>query len=127
MQADLEKVDYVNLLRESCLVVFMSLVQSFREPPEQRALLQLYLPKMTQLIQSIAMGDAAAHDENLLVSAISLVGDLITAFGTDSIPLMDSEPVATIVNRLRRSRQTKCKTALNWVSREMQRVRRQVV
>uniref|UniRef100_A0A1I7S7A1 Importin N-terminal domain-containing protein n=1 Tax=Bursaphelenchus xylophilus TaxID=6326 RepID=A0A1I7S7A1_BURXY len=121
---DIDQADYVTLLRESCLVVYMSMIQSFRETDEHKAVLQQYLPRITQLLNSIASSQPPAP-ESLLVSAISLVGDLVNTFGVLSIPLMDSESVVAIVQRLRRSKQNKCKTALTWVSREMQRVRRQ--
>ncbi|CAD5206634.1 unnamed protein product [Bursaphelenchus okinawaensis] len=121
---DIDQADYITLLRESCIVVYMSMVQSFRDSEEHKLVLQQYLPRISQLLSSIASSQPPAP-ESLLVMAISLVGDLINAFGVLSIPLMDSESVTVIVQRLRRSKQNKCKTALTWVSREMQRVRRQ--
>lgn len=100
------------------------MVTSFRENDQQRTILQQYLPRMNQLLNSIAYSDPPAP-ENLLVSAISLVGDLLSVFGVLALPLMEQEGVNMIMARLRRSKQNKCKTAVSWVSREMQRVRRQ--
>lgn len=120
---DYDQFEYVNFLRESCIVVFTALAQTFTETDEHRRVLQAYFPAMDQLIRVIANSQPPASD-SLLAAAISLVGDLINAFGAQIIPFTESEPVNSIIARLRRSRNSKAKTAVNWVSREIQRVRR---
>lgn len=102
------------------MVVFTAISQSFAENEEHCRVIEMYFPTMDQLIKSIASSQPPATD-SLLASAISLVGDLISAFGPRIAPFVESESVNSIIARLRRSRHTKAKTAVNWVARLMRK------
>lgn len=110
-------------MRDSCVIVFTAIAQSFSEA-ENRRVIEGYFPYIQKLIIAIAASQPPASDP-LLASTISLVGDLITVFGVQMTAFVDSEPITNIMARLRRSRHNKAKTAVNWVSREIARVRRQ--
>lgn len=103
-------------MRDSCIVVFTALAQAFNENLEHRRVVELYFPYMDNLIKVIASNQPPASD-SLLAGAISLVGDLITAFGVQIAPFMESESVNSIISRLRRSRSNKAKVAVNWVQK----------
>ncbi|KAI6178497.1 Importin N-terminal domain-containing protein [Aphelenchoides besseyi] len=120
---DFDKQEYISNLRESCICVFTSIAQAFNASPEHKALMQAYLPHMVALIQVIATSQPPAS-EHLLSTTIALIGDLLVAYNVEFLPIVDSEPITNMMQRLRRSRQNKAKAALNWVSREVQRVRR---
>jgi len=121
---DYDMTEYVGFLKDSCLVVFTAIAQSFTEG-ENRRVLETYFPFIEQLINSIASSQPAT--DSLLSSALGLVGDLIAAFGNQILPFVESEAVVTITTRLRRSRSTKAKTITTWIAKEIQRLRRTAV
>ncbi|KAI6182664.1 Importin N-terminal domain-containing protein [Aphelenchoides bicaudatus] len=120
---DYDQVEYINTLRESCIVVFTAIAQSFSEDQEQRRVIENYFPVIEQLVKSIASSQPPAAD-SLLASTISLIGDLIVAFGAAIAPFVESDYVNSIIARLRRSKHSKAKTAMRWVMLEMERMRR---
>lgn len=108
-------MEYVNSLRESCVIVFTAIVQTFGSGPEERRVVEAYFPIIEQLVKSIAISQPPATD-SLLASALSLIGDLIVAFGASIAPFVETEHVGSIINRLRRSKLSKAKISLRWVT-----------
>lgn len=108
-------MEYVNSLRESCVIVFTAIVQTFGSGPEERRVVEAYFPIIEQLVKSIAVSQPPATD-SLLASALSLIGDLIVAFGASIAPFVETEHVGSIINRLRRSKLSKAKISLRWVT-----------
>jgi hypothetical protein len=108
----------VNSLRESCIIVFTAIVQSFNTDPEQRRVIEVYFPMIEQLVKSIAASQPPATD-SLLASTLGLVGDLVVTFGANIVSFAESEHVGSIISRLRRSKQSKARTSIRYITQEI--------
>jgi importin subunit beta-1 len=121
---DYDQVEYVELLRESCLSGYVGIVQALRGGPEELRSVQPYVPSMIRLVSLVAVSSPAASD-SLCAVACGLVGDLVNSFGTAILPFIDVDPVGQMLQRCRRSKHNKAKTLASWATREITRVKRQ--
>jgi importin subunit beta-1 len=124
---DYDQLEYVESLRESCCYAFSGIVQALNGSPELLQLIQRYIQPMLQLIVQISNSQPPTSSENLYSSACALAGDLLHSFGVEFLPVVETVEfgINTLVTKCRRSRTNKAKSIATWVTREIQRVKRQ--
>ncbi|KAH7727518.1 importin subunit beta-1 [Aphelenchoides avenae] len=122
---DYDQVEYVELLRESCLSGYVGIVQALRGSTEELMIIQPYVASMIRLISLVAVSNPPSSD-SLCAVACGLVGDLVNAYGAPILQVIDVDPIAQLLHRCRRSKHNKAKTLSTWATREIARVKRQV-
>lgn len=118
-------MEYVELLRESCLSGYVGIVQALRGSTEELMIIQPYVASMIRLISLVAVSNPPSSD-SLCAVACGLVGDLVNAYGAPILQVIDVDPIGQLLHRCRRSKHNKAKTLSTWATREIARVKRQV-
>ena len=126
--ADYDFIDYVNDVRENCLMGFTGIIQGLKGDQEgdslgqnENALLQHHLPTILNFILVIA-GDTDRPD-SLTCAAAGLIGDLISVFGQTVLPAMDHDLINSLLMKGRKSKTNKTRTLSTWAIKEIKRLK----
>lgn len=126
--ADYDVIDYVNEIRENCMIGFTGIIQGLKGEKEgdalgqaENALLQHHLPAIITFIHTVA-GDADRPD-SLTCATAGLIGDLISVFGQTLLPHLDNDLVNTLLSKGRRSKTNKTRTLSTWAIKEIKRLK----
>lgn len=129
-KSDYDLIDYLNELREGCLEAYTGIIQGLKGDsdgvtPEiiqaQFPTIGASVPHMISFIEIIAIDED--HSDSNVASCCGLIGDLCTTFGGSMLPLVDKEPITTLLTQGRRSKANKCKTLATWATKEIRKLR----
>lgn len=123
-RSDYDLIDYLNELREGVLEAYTGIVQGLRgdgSNPSPASLVEPHVPFIIQFITSIAQ-DREHSDGNIAASA-GLLGDLVTIFGVNLLPMVETEPLTDLLTKGRRSRTSKTKTLATWATKEIRKLK----
>ncbi|KAH3770842.1 importin subunit beta-1-like isoform X1 [Dreissena polymorpha] len=124
-KTDYDMIDYLNELREGCLEAYTGIVQGLKgdndHPNQDLALLQPHVGHMISFIEHIAVDED--HSDSNISACCGLIGDLCTTFGNVLLPLVDKEPVTSLLTKGRRSKANKCKTLATWATKEIRKMK----
>ncbi|XP_054155376.1 importin subunit beta-1-like [Oppia nitens] len=122
---DFELVDYVNELRENCLEAYTGIVQGLKGDAEvPNPEVQLILPHVPYMAQFVTLVASDAEITDTLISSCSgLIGDLCVAFGNVMIQLVDNEHIQIMLNRGKKSKNTKARTLTIWAIKEIKKLK----
>ncbi|XP_012254098.1 importin subunit beta-1 isoform X2 [Athalia rosae] len=124
-RTDYDLIDYLNELREGVIEAYTGIVQGLKGdgtlPSPDITLVEPHVPFMIQFITSIAQ-DREHSDGNIAASA-GLLGDLVTVFGVDLLPMVETEPLTELLTKGRRSRTGKTKTLATWATKEIRKLK----
>lgn len=121
---DYEMVEYLNELRESCLDAYTAIVQGLKgstdSPNEEVKLLKRYVPHIVKFVVDVA--NDQEKSDNVVASAAGLIGDLCV-FQHEILPLVEVEPIGTLLLQGRRSKTQKTKTLSTWATKEIKKIK----
>ncbi|XP_046482449.1 importin subunit beta-1 isoform X1 [Neodiprion pinetum] len=123
-RSDYDLIDYLNELREGVLEAYMGIVQGLRGDgtlPSPVSLVEPHVPFIIQFITSIAQD--REHSDSNIAAAAGLLGDLVTVFGVNLLPMVETEPITDLLTKGRRSRTNKTKTLATWATKEIRRLK----
>nr|CAD7587406.1 unnamed protein product [Timema genevievae] len=124
-RSDFDMIDYLNELREGVLEAYTGIIQGLKGdgtmPNPDVLLLEAHVPFIVQFITQVAQ-DTEKSDGNIAISA-GLVGDLCTAFGAKTLPLLDTEPIIELLTLGRRSRVSRTKALATWATKEVRKLK----
>ncbi|XP_052813839.1 importin subunit beta-1-like isoform X2 [Mya arenaria] len=124
-KTDYDMIDYLNELREGCLEAYTGIVQGLKgdgdTPSQEVALLQNHVGHMISFIEHIALDED--HSDSNISASCGLIGDLCTTFGASILPLVDKEPITSLLTKGRRSKVSKCKTLSTWATKEIRKLK----
>lgn len=122
---DYDLVDYINELYENCLQSYTGIVQGLKgdkeKPCDDVRLLIPHLRHMAGFIVRVA-SDPEITDP-LIAAAAGLIGDLISAFGVEALPLVENEAVVQLLLRGKRSKEGSTRTLCVWAIKETKKLR----
>ncbi|KAK7575826.1 hypothetical protein V9T40_012112 [Parthenolecanium corni] len=116
-RTDYDMIDYLNELRESILDAFTGIVQGL---PTENPIVNAHLQFMLEFIKTVGRDDDS--NDNTICSSVALIGDLCTVFGAKIVPFTDVEAINAILQRARRSRNTKTKSHATWAHKELRKL-----
>lgn len=125
---DPDMIDYLNLLRQSCVETFVGLIQGAKSPYPQEniARLDFIIPHMPFIVTFVEhIGAQPVSSEELIGSCCGLVGDIATGFGKDSIQILDTEGIRALLARGRNLKNASTKKYAVWAVRELTKLRNQ--
>lgn len=123
-QSDYDMIDYLNELREGCLDAYTGILQGLKGNNNGAVDLSIITPHLHPIL---AFLDLLSKDANLTDSVLSaacgLIGDLVSCFGTQLAPALDSESINTLVGKGRKSKTNRTKTLANWAYKEIRKAK----
>lgn len=121
-------IEYLNDLWENILEGYVGIVQAFKgddkDKPNQNVI-RLLQPHVNYINQFLLQVASRCDDlpDSVICRAAGLIGDLISAFGADMLPLCEHMHIQQLFNRGKKSRLNKTKTLVNFALKEMKRVK----
>lgn len=124
--SDYDMIDYLNDLRDSVLEAYTGIIQGLKgdgtTPPHALALIEPTVPFIIQFITTIAQD--REHSDSNVAAAAGLLGDLVTVFGVQLLPVIDTDVITDLLNEGRRSRANKTKNLATWATKEIRKLKR---
>ncbi|XP_043211672.1 importin subunit beta-1-like isoform X2 [Amphibalanus amphitrite] len=124
-RSDYEMVDYLNELRETCLDAYSGIIQGLKGDGQVASpdvlLLQPHVAYIIQFICVVASDQE--RSESSLGAAAGLLGDLLSAFGSAILPLVDNEAINELLTLGRRSKTARTKTLATWATKELRKMK----
>jgi len=124
---DRDMVDYLNLLRQSCIDTFVSIIQGAGEqaPGTNMGKLQYVVPHMGFIVNFIEhVGSQSFSTEDLIGSCCGLVGDIVTCFGKESLQLLDTDGIRSLLAKGKSSKKANTKKYALWASKQLSKLRK---
>ncbi|XGW20154.1 hypothetical protein V3C99_003743 [Haemonchus contortus] len=127
---DYDQVDYVDKLRENCIMAYTGILQGMRPngsdtDPEKKNQAKLslsrFVPAMVKMIAICCETQPVAPSDGLVASVAGLIGDLVVLYGSQITPELSNEKVKALLDRGRKSRTSKTKSVAIWARKEMQK------
>lgn len=127
---DFDSIMYVNELRESILEAYTGIVQGLKgdgeQPNPEVNLIKPHVQFIIQYILSVASDPSSNQNDNITAALAGLIGDLCSAFNTSMLPLVENEVILSLLNRGRRSKNSKTKTLSSWAFKEIKNLRQRI-
>ncbi|XP_035661965.1 importin subunit beta-1-like isoform X2 [Branchiostoma floridae] len=123
-KSDYDMIDYLNELREGCLEAYTGIVQGLKGDGNNItdiAMLQPHVAYIIKFIEHIAKDED--HSDSNVCCGSGLLGDLVTAFGNDIIPLVETQTIQDFLQEGRRSKTAKTKTLATWATKEIRKLK----
>ncbi|VDL92291.1 unnamed protein product [Schistocephalus solidus] len=133
---DLDMVDYLNSLWSSCLEAYTGIVQGLKgednrtsslpkshvhlEPSPQLQFVATHVPFILSFIQHA--GSDPICTEEIISSSCGLIGDLVSAFGSEILPIVDVEPIQNILTQGRRAKSGRTRNVAIWATKEIKKM-----
>ncbi|PIO62384.1 Importin-beta protein, partial [Teladorsagia circumcincta] len=127
---DYDQVDYVDKLRENCVMAYTGILQGMRPvgsdtDPEKKnqakISLSRFVPAMVKMIAICCETVPVSPSDGLVASVAGLIGDLVVLYGTQITPELSNDKVKALLDRGRKSRTSKTKSVAIWARKEMQK------
>ena len=81
------------------------------------------MPHMNNIL---AFLDILSKDQNISDSVLSatcgLIGDLVSCFGQQLLPIVENEAISNLLTRGKKSKNNRAKTLANWASKEIRKL-----
>ncbi|XP_019637100.1 PREDICTED: importin subunit beta-1-like isoform X3 [Branchiostoma belcheri] len=124
-KSDYDMIDYLNELREGCLEAYTGIVQGLKGDGNSIAAdvaeLQPHVAYIIKFIEHIAKDED--HSDSNVACGSGLLGDLVTAFGNEIIPLVETQTIQDFLQEGRRSKTNKTKTLATWATKEIRKLK----
>ncbi|CAF1129422.1 unnamed protein product, partial [Adineta ricciae] len=125
---DYDMIDYLNELREGCLLAYTGIIQGLRGSATSNMVALAELQLVTSQLQFIVQFlETVARDQNksdaVVSSAIGLIGDLVTTYGQAMLPFVEREALEKLLNDAKRSKHAKTKTLASWAMKEIRKLK----
>jgi len=133
-RSDYDMIEYLNDLREGCLESYTGIIQGLKGDsaatgppppntpiPQQLTLVQQHVPYIVQFITVVAQDDEKT--DAVIAAAAGLLGDLLTAFGSHMLSMVDVEPINDLLTQGRRSKSTKTKQLSQWATKQIRKMK----
>merc|ERR1719229_1855535 len=133
-RSDYDMIEYLNDLREGCLESYTGIIQGLKGEttstapppanapiPPQLTLVQQHVPYIVQFITIVAQDDEKT--DAVIAAAAGLIGDLLTAFGSHMLSMVDVEPINDLLTQGRRSKSTKTKQLSQWATKQIRKMK----
>lgn len=136
-RSDYDMIEYLNDLREGCLESYTGIIQGLKGEttaastagpppanapiPPQLTLVQQHVPYIVQFITVVAQDDEKT--DAVIAAAAGLIGDLLTAFGSHMLSMVDVEPINDLLTQGRRSKSTKTKQLSQWATKQIRKMK----
>lgn len=121
---DYDLIDYFNELREGCLDAYTGILQGLKGNNNTPVDLSIVAPHLNNIL---AFLDILAKDQNITDSVLSascgVVGDLVSCFGQQLLPIVENEAITNLLARGRKSKSPRAKQLANWASKEVRKLR----
>jgi importin subunit beta-1 len=121
---DFDLCDYFNELREGCLDAYTGILQGIKGNNNTTVDLSIITPHLNNIL---AFLDLLSKDVNISDSVLSascgLVGDLVSCFGVQLVPVIDNEAITNLVTKGKKSKNNRTKTLANWASKEIRKLK----
>ena len=124
---DEDMVNYLNLLRKNCIDTFVGLIQGAKTGtyvPNNIDHLHFIIPYMGFIVNFMEhIGMQPYSTEELIGSCCGLVGDIASEFGKESIPILDTEGIKSLLTRGRNSKSATIKKYAVWATKQLAKLR----
>ncbi|BHF61223.1 Importin subunit beta-1 [Sparganum proliferum] len=121
---DLDMVDYLNSLWSSCLEAYTGIVQGLKgddnQPSPQLQFVATHVPFILSFVQHA--GSDPICTEEIISSSCGLIGDLVSAFGAEILPIVDVEPIQNILTQGRRAKSGRTRNVAIWATKEIKKM-----
>ncbi|VDN09518.1 unnamed protein product [Dibothriocephalus latus] len=133
---DLDMVDYLNSLWSSCLEAYTGIVQGLKgddnrtsslpeshvhlEPSPQLQFVATHVPFILSFVQHA--GSDPICTEEIISSSCGLIGDLVSAFGSEILPIVEVEPIQNILTQGRRAKSARTRNVAIWATKEIKKM-----
>ncbi|EDV26853.1 uncharacterized protein TRIADDRAFT_54185 [Trichoplax adhaerens] len=122
---DFDLIDYLNLLRESCLETYTGIAQGLKgsgdNPNVDINILRPEVPRIMQFIDSIAIDED--HSDGTISTSAGLIGDLCDAYGSSEIQSLVTGNIQGMLQEGLKSKETKTKQVCAWALKELHKVK----
>ncbi|CAG0884070.1 unnamed protein product [Cyprideis torosa] len=122
---DYDVIDYMNELREGCLVAYSGIIQGFKE---ENGVVSPGLQKLQEHLQIVGnfikliIADPNKNDA-VVASLAGLIGDLCGAFGLAVLPMAEDQVIYEFISAGRQSKHKKRKDYCTYALRELKKLR----
>jgi len=123
---DFDLIDYFNELREGCLDAYTGILQGIKGNNNTTGIVDLSIitPHLNNIL---AFLDLLSKDSNIsdavLSASCGLIGDLVSCFGVQLVPVLENEAITTLVNKGKKSKCNRAKTLANWAAKEIRKLK----
>lgn len=133
---DYDQVDYVDKLRENCVMAYTGILQGMRpagadsdelKMNQAKQSLSRFVPHMCDMIAKCCETTPVAPSDSLVATVAGLIGDLIVLYGAQITPTLSNEKVSALLGRGRKSRTSKTKSVAMWATKEMRKAMNTIV
>ncbi|VDO95624.1 unnamed protein product [Soboliphyme baturini] len=121
---DLDQVDFLNRLRESCLEAFVPLIVTVCAVAGEFALIQQHMFPLLQFVEKIISDEQASEELN--TACAGLIGDLAGLFGSAILPAVERQQVTDFLSKLRHSKDSRARSLATWTLKEIKKLKQGV-
>jgi len=118
---DEDDIEFMNQLRESLLETYTSIFAGLSDENAQN-LFRPYVDSVWQLI--CVVGKDEDTEDSVLISAVSLVGDIAKGFGSQATGLVSQTAIQELLHKSRRHSNSKVQERAQWAQDECQKATR---
>ncbi|CAI5440286.1 unnamed protein product [Caenorhabditis angaria] len=120
---DLDQVDYVDKLRDACLNSYTGIFQGFKVENIQasRDSIGRFIKPMIELILVSSQLQPIPPSDSLMATTAGLIGDLVNLYEQQIVPMLNVEPVISMLAKARKSKKSKTKSMATWATKEIKR------
>jgi importin subunit beta-1 len=125
---DFDLVDYFNELREGCLDAYTGILQALKGNNNTTGIVDMSIitPHLNNIL---AFLEILSKDQNVNDSVLSatcgLIGDLVSCFGTQLMPVLENDTITNLITRGKKSKNNRAKTLANWAFKEIRKLKNQ--
>lgn len=126
-QNDYDMVEYLNELRESVIESYTGVIQGLKGPDANKPLPQVAVmeSQLPQILRFVAMiGEGRNNTEAIVASAVGLIGDLCSAFGTNLLVHLEHPSIQKLLTDGKSSKQQRTKTMATWAQKEIKKLQK---
>ncbi|VDD79992.1 unnamed protein product [Mesocestoides corti] len=122
---DPDMVEYLNSLWSSCLEAYTGIIQGMKDGENGQSSPQMqfiagHVSFIVAFIQRV--GNDSINTEDIISSSCGLIGDLVSAFGAQILPIVDVEQVQNVLTLGRRSKNSRTRSVANWATKEIKKL-----
>ncbi|CAH8604614.1 unnamed protein product [Schistosoma haematobium] len=122
---DPDMVEYLNSLRTSCLEAYTGIIQGLKgDGPQSTAALEFVAGHVSHILSFIQhIGADSITTEDLISASCGLIGDLVSAYGSSILSLVEVDGIASVLQRGRRAKASRTKNLAVWATKEIRKLK----
>lgn len=122
---DPDMVEYLNCLRTSCLEAYTGIIQGLKgDGPQSTSALEFVASHVPYVLSFVEhLGSDPITTDDLISASCGLVGDLVSAYGSSILSLVEVDAISSILQKGRRAKSSRTKNLAVWATKEIRKLK----